>query len=166
MRFLRRLIADVMLAWRLRREIRRVRGRRTRCALIAVMLAAAATAGRAEAPPAGLATPCRIAAIIDGDTIEVEVTARLRVRLLDCWAPETRTTDAAEKKRGLAAKTHLEKIAGGKDATLWIPAAGARHLGELTTLGRALGHVWLEGDAKNLSERQRAAGHARKTKDE
>jgi len=39
--------------------------------------------------------------VVDGDTITVELKIPVRVRLLDCWAPETRTKDAEEKKKGI-----------------------------------------------------------------
>jgi endonuclease YncB( thermonuclease family) len=111
----------------------------------------------AKAPPLGWTTQCRIVSIVDGDTIDVEV------RLLGCWSPESRTTNEAEKKRGLAAKEHLRAMAEGCDATLFVP--GGEHTKDLTTLGRVLGHVWLirsdgKPDAESLSEMQVTAGHA------
>ena len=115
-------------------------------------------------PPAGLTVPCRVTEIIDGDTIEVAVTIRLRVRLLDCWAPEIRTADPDEKRRGTASREHLRKIAADRDGILHVPAAGARRLGDLSTLSRTLGHVWVDGDARSLSARQVAARHATKRK--
>lgn len=120
-----------------------------------------------EAPPLGWTTNCRIVSVIDGDTIDVEVKRTIRVRLLDCYAPESRTTNVEEKKRGLAAKEHLRAMAEGCDATLFVP--GGEQTKDLTTLGRVLGQVWLmrsdgRPDAESLSELQVSAGHAAKGK--
>lgn len=119
------------------------------------------------APAHGWSTPCRVVAVIDGDTIDVEVKRTIRIRLLDCWSPESRTTDAAEKKRGLAAKEHLRAMAEGCDATLFVPAGPDGDVKDLTTLGRVLGQVWLvrsDGtpEAESLAEMQVKAGHATK----
>lgn len=120
-----------------------------------------------EAPPLGWTTNCRIVSAIDGDTIDVEVKRTIRVRLLDCWSPESRTTNADEKRRGIAAKEHMEAAAVGCDAVLHVP--GGKDTKDLTTLGRVLGHVWLlrsdgKPDTESLSEMQVRAGHATKEK--
>lgn len=116
-------------------------------------------------PPLGLAKQCQVVRVVDGDTLDVEVRYQLRVRLLDCWAPESRTSDAAEKARGLAAKAHLEELApAGSQAVVFIPGSSDGSLAELLTLGRVLGHVWINPDPHSLSERQRTAGHAARTK--
>lgn len=117
-----------------------------------------------ERPALGVAEHVRIVNVIDGDTIEVEVVRRARVRLLDCWAPESRTTDLAEKKLGLAAKERLAELAAGKTATLFVPTGAAALVGDVTTLGRFLGHVWLDGDDRTLSAHQVEAGLAATTK--
>lgn len=105
-------------------------------------------------PAPGLTIDCKVVSVVDGDTIEVEVTRRCRVRLLDCWAPESRTSDPAEKKVGLAAKLHLAGVAIGKQARLFVPTADATRVGDVFTFDRVLGHVWLDGETETLSEHQ------------
>lgn len=105
-------------------------------------------------PPTGYCTRATIAKVTDGDTVVVEVIKRFPVRLLDCWAPECRTRDKEEKKLGLAAKDRLTKIAKGKSATLFVPTSETGNVNELETMGRVLGHLWLEGETESLSEMQ------------
>lgn len=114
-----------------------------------------------KAPPQpGVAVQCTISEVYDGDTITVTWTNSARVRLLDCWAPEIRTLDAKEKARGQKSRDHLVKLAEGKPALLWIPTGEASRLDDLITLGRVLGHVWVDGDPESLSAHQVQAGHA------
>lgn len=120
------------------------------------------TTSPSAAPPHGLSTRCKIVGIVDGDTLDVEVIRRVRVRLLDLYAPESRTKDAAEKKKGIAAKEHLRAVADGRDATLFIP--GSVEFQNVTTLGRVLGQVWLDGERESLAEMMVRAGHASKEK--
>jgi len=44
-------------------------------------------------PSLGWTTRASIERVIDGDTLDVTICRRVRVRLLDCWAPELRTRD-------------------------------------------------------------------------
>lgn len=118
----------------------------------------------AEPPPLGLTVPCRVTEVYDGDTVTVELRLIARVRLLDCWAPEIRTTDPAEKRRGFDSRDHLRSIADGKEGVLHIPAAEARRMDDLITLGRVLGHVWVDG--RNLSAQQVESSHATSAKRE
>lgn len=113
-----------------------------------------------QIPPLGVSLACRVVGVVDGDTVEVEIVRRCRVRLLDCWAPESRTTDAAEKKAGIAAKLNLTAIAKDKPATLFIPTEGADRVGDVFTFDRVLGQLWIKGDDRSLSYRQVAANHA------
>ena len=113
------------------------------------------------APAPGWTTSCRVSRVIDGDTVEVLVVRRLRVRLRNCWAPESRTLDAAEKERGLAAKDALTALAHERDAILHVPSHG-EDVGEMLTLGRVVGDVWVEG--RNLADEQVRRGHATRTK--
>lgn len=130
--------------------------------------------GRNEPPATGLTGGCAITEVYDGDTLTVEFTLRARVRLLDCWADEVRTTDEAAKARGLAARDHLGRLCGlewdgrrwtGRTpATLHAPFGDGGTLGNLFTLERLLARVWVARG--ELSALQRAAGHAAATKEE
>lgn len=104
-----------------------------------------------DAPPTspGLTLDARCIRVLDGDTIECESKVTYRVRLIDCWAPETRTSDVAEKQRGLRSKNRMVQLADGKPLRITIPLTG--DLTDATTLGRILGRAWLE-DGRELSE--------------
>lgn len=118
---------------------------------------------QADAPPVGWTVPVKVVQVYDGDTVVVEITKRVRVRLLDCWAPEVRTKDVDEKKKGYASKDHLKKILPeGSDAVLHIP--GSVDVGRSITFGRFLGRIWAPGDEDDVSVQQVEAGHATKTK--
>ena len=52
-------------------------------------------------PVPGWATTCELDRVIDGDTIDVRVSRVIRVRLLDCWAPETRDPGGPESTANL-----------------------------------------------------------------
>lgn len=110
-------------------------------------------------PAKGYATECKIVRVIDGDTVVVEVKQSFHVRLLQCWAPESRTTNKAEKAKGLAAKEHLQTLVEQEDqGVLFIPLSG--DLTEAITLGRVLGYVWQKGSDKSLSQIQVDGGFA------
>ena len=116
-----------------------------------------------KTPPIGYTTHGIVTEVIDGDTLEVEVKKRMRIRLLECWAPESRTTNKEEKRRGIAAKNNLVRLARGQDVIVHIP--GSDDLREISTLSRALGYVWFVGSDESLNELQVAAGHATATKE-
>lgn len=115
-------------------------------------------------PPTGLTLDCTVVRCIDGDTIEVEVRRTFHVRLMDCWAPESRTKDQAEKKLGKAAAANLESIIpAGSPAVVHIPASDRGQIGDMTTMSRVVGRVWpKDGDSRDLSQRQVDTGHATK----
>jgi endonuclease YncB( thermonuclease family) len=109
--------------------------------------------------------------VIDGDTIEVELRRVIRVRMLDCWAPESRSDNRlpedqreSQKKKGLDSKKNLQELCEGKTVIVQIPSSD--EVGHLITLGRWLGHVWLDGDEESLSEKQVRGGFAEKNKPE
>lgn len=118
-------------------------------------------------PPIGITTRGTIARVIDGDTLifNIHDTIPASIRLLDCWAPESRTSDKHEKGLGVASKEHL-KFVEGKRAKLFIPTGQAQNVGDVFTFSRILGAVWLEGSEHSLSEVQRSGGYAFRTKDE
>ena len=128
--------------------------------LVALLVGALVLLG-AGAPPVGWTTTCRVIDVYDGDTITVEVTKRLKVRLLDCWAPEVRGATRAE---GIAARDSLRAIALEQQAVLHIPSHTEGEIWRLWTFGRVLGRVWVRGGDQSLSEQMVAAGHASRGK--
>lgn len=127
-----------------------------------------------EAPAPSWTTHAKVVRVIDGDTLEIEVKRVLRVRMLDCWAPESRrdprldeSKQQAEKTRGQAAKAHLTELADGQEVTVQIPLSPDGDVAKVWTMGRVLGHVWLRSEpCESLSEMQVKAGHAKKEKPE
>lgn len=116
----------------------------------------------AAAPPEpAITVPCVIAPHrIDGDTLDVDVTIRVRVRLLDCWCPEANTP------MGQAATKSLElEVAnfGGAltPALLEIPLRSNR-IQDVFNLNRVLARVWVRG--RSLSAIQVEKGMASSTK--
>lgn len=126
----------------------------------------AAPGGASEQPkpPAGITLPVKVVGVVDGDTLEVAVDWRIRVRLLDCWAPELKKGTEAEKKAGFKAKLDLAALAVGKPATLFVPTDKASRVGDVFTFDRILGHVWTDGDPQTLSAHQVSARNASTTK--
>jgi endonuclease YncB( thermonuclease family) len=115
-------------------------------------------------PPLGITARCQIANVIDGDTLDVELRIPMRIRLLDCWAPESRTLNAEEKVKGLAAKEHLKELVRIGYGQVFIPTAAAHSIKDVMTLDRLLGKVWMDGQPIDLSAQQVANGHASTTK--
>jgi endonuclease YncB( thermonuclease family) len=109
--------------------------------------------------------------VIDGDTLEVEIRRVVRVRMLDCWAPESRkdrrvakAAQTAEKQSGIAARENLRQLCEGRDVIVQIPSHVEVAKG--ITLNRWLANVWVEGDGESLAEKQVAGGFAERVKPE
>ena len=131
--------------------------------------------GEQTEPQPGWITVGKVVKVKDGDTVKVRITREIDVRLLGCWAAESRRDpriksridrDAA-KLRGIAAKEHLTRIALGKRCVLMIPTQTdgeeiASDVGDVFSLSRALGRVWVDG--QDLSELQVERGYATATK--
>lgn len=126
------------------------------------------------APEPAWVTPGRVLRVIDGDTLEVEIRRTIRVRMLNCWAPEShRDGRVPEQEReeqkalGIASKKSLQSVAEDRDVIVRIPTSTDGDLSQVFTLGRVLGEVWLQSDpSESLSERQVRLGHATKEKPE
>ena len=125
-----------------------------------------------QIPPTGWTVKGQVVNCVDGDTVDVSVTTIVRVRLIDCWCPESKIDKRlpeekrqAEKQAGIAAKKHLEELALGKEVVLHVPV-NSSELKDVLTMNRVLGTVWLDGAQKSLSEIQVEAGHATKEKRE
>ena len=122
-----------------------------------------------QPPEPSWTTKATVTNVVDGDTVDVEIRRTIRVRFIDCWAPETHidgrlpeAKQAAEKKAGLKAKEDLKTLALNKPVILQVPTS--EDLLKSTTMGRVLGRVWLEGDDESLSEKQVRSGNATKVK--
>lgn len=115
---------------------------------------AALTEPPSTRPPHGWSTQAQVVRVLDGDTLEVEITRRVRVRLLDCWAPETRDPGGPEST------ANLTRLLADGDVTLLVPMQ-TEDVSDIWTFGRALGYVWSTADAdKSVSQLQVEQGHA------
>lgn len=110
-------------------------------------------------PTPQLVLPCHVVEVYDGDTLTADVTLRMRVRLIDCWAPEVR---GKQKVEGFKSKAKLQAMVEGKDGMLTIPLHDM--LGDSTSLSRVLGRLSVNG--KDVSEEMVRIGAATKTKTE
>ena len=132
--------------------------------------------GENKEPQPGWITVGKVVRVKDGDTVKVRITREIDVRLLGCWSAESRRDarikshidrDAA-KLRGIAAKEHLTRVALGKRCVLMIPTQTdgdddtASDVGDVFSLSRALGRVWVDG--QDLSELQVERGYATREK--
>ena len=126
-----------------------------------------------QEPPKGITADCKVVRVIDGDTVDIEITRTIRVRLLDCWAPETRTKDPEEKAKGYESKKYLHNLLKQvfyndlaarkqKKVTLFIPADEQGELKDNFTFGRVLGRLFVNGE--DVSELMIEAGKATRTK--
>jgi len=98
----------------------------------------------------------KVIKVIDGDTIDVvidlgfDVYTKQRIRLYAINAPESRTRDKEEKKRGLAAKARLKELCEEGDIIVKSYGKGkyGRILGELYTKQSNINNILLsEGHA-------------------
>ena len=93
--------------------------------------------------------------IVDGDTIDVIIdlgfylSIKKRIRLQGINAPESRTRNLSEKKRGLASKARLKELC---EADLVLKCHG------LGKYGRVIGELFDKG--QSLNELMIVEGHA------
>jgi len=103
----------------------------------------------------------RINRIIDGDTVDLDidvgfwVTVSYRVRLFGIDAPETRTKDLEEKKKGLEAKEWLEKELS-QEGNWFIQTH------KEDKYGRILGVLYRAEDVQSLNDKMIMEGYADK----
>lgn len=107
-------------------------------------------------PEAAIIVPVKCVEVVDGDTLTVEVTVRMRTRLLDCWAPELRDPG------GIASKSELTRLALGKHGRMRVPLDGVSRVDQVFTFGRILADVWV--DDASLSQQMVTRGFATKIK--
>lgn len=99
---------------------------------------------------------CEVDRVVDGDTIDALVDLgfdtwkKVRIRMMGMNAPESRTRDLEEKKRGLAAKDRLIELLGDEGFILQSHGVGK--------YGRCLGEIFV-GDL-NVNQTLIKEGHA------
>jgi endonuclease YncB( thermonuclease family) len=125
-----------------------------------------------QMPELGWTTDGRVSRVLDGDTIEVEVTRKFVVRLRNCWAPEMESIEQLRKwgirnippGTGAAAHWHMKTLAEGYQVRLHVAGSPDGDFRDSTSMGRVIGDVYLLKDGTNLAEAQVAAGHATRSK--
>lgn len=124
--------------------------------VVALLVRATISAVHAYAEPQqpALHLPCKIVEVYDGDTLTADITLRVRVRMLDCWAPEIKEPGGKESR------DHLRELTLDKDGILYVPFGEAKTLGDVFSFDRVVGRVYVEG--VDLSQQQVSAGHATK----
>ena len=103
--------------------------------------------------------PAEVVRVIDGDTVEVRVCADLRVRLLDCWAPERHTEDG---KRSKEAAESLVPV--GSECLLEVPLDGHDQVHDIFSFGRVLGSLHSESFGC-IADRLVESGHATRSRE-
>jgi len=108
----------------------------------------------------------RVERVVDGDTLDVTIDVGYhayhleRLRLLNCWAPETR---GPERVRGLAAKAWVEAwvLATQEPLDAWPLIIRTE---KSDAFGRYLADVWSARTSESMNEAMVLAGHATKAK--
>ena len=100
--------------------------------------------------------------VVDGDTIDADIdlgfdiSLTKRIRLAGIDTPESRTTDANEKKLGLESKEWLKKrVEGAKDIIIRteLPDSTEKY-------GRIIGHLFINGEETSLNNQMITEGYA------
>lgn len=100
--------------------------------------------------------------VVDGDTIDADIdlgfdislTKRIRLAAVD--TPESRTTDAHEKKLGLEVKEWLKhRLEGAKNILIKteLPDSTEKY-------GRIIGHLYINGEERSINNQMIAEGYA------
>lgn len=102
---------------------------------------------------------CSVVRVVDGDTVIVQpVPPAIPVRLLDCWAPETRSRSATEKRAGIESASHLRRLLPVGSACL-VEFVTSDSLDERLSFGRLLARI-RTSEGVDVSAAQVAAGYA------
>jgi micrococcal nuclease len=100
--------------------------------------------------------------VVDGDTIDADIdlgfdiSLTKRIRLAGVDTPESRTSDANEKKYGLESKEWLKKrCENAKDILIKteLPDSTEKY-------GRIIGHLFINGEEISLNNQMIAEGYA------
>ena len=114
-------------------------------------------------PPLGVTARATVKRVIDGDTLIVELSVPVRIRLKDCYAPEVRGADYLD---GVKSKEYMKSIAKpGTKVRISVDTEAANGPGDLLSFERLLADVWVDETSTSLAQMMIDAGHARKTKE-
>ena len=100
--------------------------------------------------------------VVDGDTIDADIdlgfdiSLTKRIRLAGIDTPESRTTDAYEKKLGLEVKAWLkDRLEFAKDILIKteLPDSTEKY-------GRIIGHLFINGEEVSINNQMVAEGYA------
>ena len=97
--------------------------------------------------------------VVDGDTIDAMVDLgfgtwkKVRIRMHGINAPESRTRDLEEKKKGLAAKTRLIEMLEENENHFILISHG------VGKFGRCLGEIYIKGHNTSLNKQLISEGH-------
>ena len=98
----------------------------------------------------------KVTRVVDGDTVDALVDLgfdtwkKVRIRMMGLNAPESRTRDLEEKKKGLAAKDRLKELLSSYTFILQSHGVGK--------YGRCLGELFV--DEVNVNKKLIEEGHA------
>ena len=118
-------------------------------------------------PEQNLTTKAVVKEVYDGDTVVVTIQKDFRVRMLDCWAPEIKTRNPEEKKRGEESRNFLKSLVNIDDEVI-VEIPMTDRFQDSFTFGRVLAYLWkdIDGDGKldDVSDVMIQKGFATKTK--
>ena len=118
-------------------------------------------------PEQNLTTKAVVKEVYDGDTVVVTIQNDFRVRMLDCWAPEIKTRNPEEKKRGEESRDFLKSLVNIDDEVI-VEIPMTDRIQDSFTFGRVLAYLWkdIDGDGKldDVSDVMIQKGFATKTK--
>ena len=118
-------------------------------------------------PEQNLTTKAVVKEVYDGDTVVVTIQKDFRVRMLDCWAPEIKTRNPEEKKRGEESRNFLKSLVNIDDEVI-VEIHITERIQDSFTFGRVLAYLWkdIDGDGKldDVSDVIIQKGFATKTK--
>ena len=99
--------------------------------------------------------------VVDGDTVDAMVDLgfntwkKVRIRMYGINAPESRTRDLEEKKKGLAAKDYVKDLLENSDEGKFSIISHGRG-----KYGRVLGELFVKNHDKSVNELLKENGHA------
>lgn len=95
--------------------------------------------------------------VTDGDTLTLSTDVSMKIRLIDCWAPERYT------EQGKRSTANLIRLTSRNQRCI-VEVPLHDDLGKCTSLGRILGRVYIEGQSVDLSTLQVQGGFATRKK--